>query len=70
MPEQLDTKILPLLPLASGVVLPGMVVTIALESDEARSATEAARSQDGTFLLVPRVGSGFARVGTVARVKG
>jgi hypothetical protein len=38
MPEQLDTKILPLLPLTSGVVLPGMVVTITLETDEARVA--------------------------------
>jgi ATP-dependent Lon protease len=69
MPEQLDTKILPLLPLTSGVVLPGMVVTITLETDEARTAAEAARSQDGTMLLVPRVGSGFARIGTVGVIE-
>src|SRR4051812_29362927 len=30
-----DTTILPLLPLATGVVLPGMVVTMALETEEA-----------------------------------
>ena len=36
MAEQLDTRILPLLPLTSGVVLPGMVVTIPLESPEAK----------------------------------
>ena len=36
------TQNLPLLPLTSGVVLPGMVFTMALESDEARAATEAA----------------------------
>src|SRR5437660_749892 len=34
VPEQLDTKILPLLPLSSGVVLPAMVVTVTLETDE------------------------------------
>ena len=33
---QLDTQILPLLPLTSGVVLPGMVVTLTIESDEAQ----------------------------------
>src|SRR5437763_14613124 len=69
MPEQLETKILPLLPLTSGVVLPGMVVTITLETDEARTAAEAARSQDGTMLLVPRTGPGFARVGTVGVIE-
>ena len=36
MPEQLDTKILPLLPLQTGVVLPHMVVTLTLETPEAR----------------------------------
>ena len=35
---------LPLLPLTSGVVLPGMVFTMALESDEARAAVDSARS--------------------------
>jgi ATP-dependent Lon protease len=69
MPEQLDTKILPLLPLTSGVVLPGMVVTLMLETDEARAAAEAARSNDDTLLLVPRVGDAYARVGTVAAIE-
>jgi ATP-dependent Lon protease len=69
MPEQLDTKILPLLPLTSGVVLPGMVVTLMLETDEARAAAEAARSNDDTLLLVPRVGDAYARVGTVATIE-
>ncbi len=40
----LDTQILPLLPLTTGVVLPGMVVTITIESDEARRAVAAAES--------------------------
>src|SRR5207247_1088212 len=70
MPEQLDTKILPLLPLASGVVLPHMVVTLTLETAEARAAVTAARSADDTLLLVPRAESGsYARVGTVAKIE-
>ena len=36
------SRTLPILPLPAGVVLPGMVVTIGLESDEARSAVDAA----------------------------
>src|SRR2546423_15091575 len=68
MPEQLDTKILPLLPLTTGVVLPTMVVTVTLETDEARAAVNAARSADDTLLLVPRSEDGrYARVGPVAR---
>ncbi len=71
MPDQIgtNTKAVPLLPLTSGVVLPGMVVTIPLDAAEARAAAEAARSQDGELLLVPRVASGYSRVGTVARIE-
>ena len=69
MPEQLDTRVLPLLPLTSAVVLPGMVVTITLETEDARSAADAARSHDGVVLLVPRVGAGFARVGTIGVIE-
>ena len=59
---------LPLLPLKSGVVLPGMVFTMALESDEARAAVEAARSAGGRLLLVPHIEGRFATVGVVAEV--
>src|SRR5438477_418764 len=52
MPDT-DTFILPVLPLGSGVVLPQMVVTIALETPEARAAADAA--VDGVVLLVPRL---------------
>ncbi len=38
------TENLPLLPLTSGVLLPGMVFSMALESDEAKAAAAAARS--------------------------
>jgi len=66
---QLDTQILPLLPLTTGVVLPGMVVTLTLETDDARRAVAAAESTDGELLLVPRIGQRFAQVGTVAKVE-
>jgi ATP-dependent Lon protease len=65
---ELSTYALPLLPLTSGVVLPGMVVTLALESAEARAAADAAESADGRLLLVPRLDGRFATVGTVAQV--
>ena len=66
---QLDTQILPLLPLTSGVVLPGMVVTLTIESDEAQRAIAASESSDGELLLVPRIGSSYAKIGTVAKVE-
>src|SRR5712691_3907524 len=70
MPEQLETTILPLVPLTTGVVLPHMVVTLTLETPEARAAVQAARSAGDTLLLVPRTESGaYARVGTVAVIE-
>jgi ATP-dependent Lon protease len=59
---------LPLLPLTSGVVLPGMVFTMALESDEAKAAAEAAEAADGHFVLVPFIDGRYASVGVVAEV--
>ncbi len=67
--EDIRTSALPLLPLATGVVLPGMVVTMAIESDEARAAIDAAESSEGRILLVPRLDDRYARVGTVAKVE-
>jgi ATP-dependent Lon protease len=70
VPEKLDSKILPMLPLTTGVVLPHMVVTLTLETPEARAAVEAARSDGGALLLVPRTEAGsYARVGTVAVIE-
>ena len=70
MPEQLETKILPMLPLTTGVVLPHMVVTLTLETGEARAAVDAARSAEDTLLVVPRTETGaYARVGTVAVIE-
>src|SRR5579859_8157620 len=53
----IDTFALPLLPLSTGVVLPGMVVTLALETPEAIAAVEAAQHADGQVVLVPRFGA-------------
>ena len=52
MPET-ETLTLPLLPLTTGVVLPQMVVTLAIESPEARDAAEGAPATDRRVLLVP-----------------
>ena len=59
---------LPLLPLKSGVVLPGMVFTMALESNEARAAVEAAQSAGGKLLLVPHIEGRYASVGVISEV--
>src|SRR6202453_2616430 len=59
---------LPLLPLKSGVILPGMVFTMALESSEARVAVEAARSAGGHLLLVPHIEGRYSNVGVIAEV--
>src|SRR5580704_14636081 len=75
----LDTSTLPLVPLNAGVVLPGMIVTLALETPEAQSGVDAARGSEGLIVLVPRLTEGtggtggsaatYARVGTVARIE-
>jgi ATP-dependent Lon protease len=67
--ETTQTKILPLLPLSRGVVLPNMVVTLALDDDETTTALRAARDGDGLVLLVPRRDGRYARIGTVAKVE-
>src|SRR5215213_8986605 len=71
-----QTLTLPVLPLTTGVVLPQMVVTIALETDEAKAATAAAgTSADGAdglggrLLLVPRIDGANPRVGVIARIE-
>jgi ATP-dependent Lon protease len=62
------TVTLPLLPLKSGVVLPGMVFTMALESEESRVAVEAARSAGGHLLLVPHIEGRYSSIGVIAEV--
>src|SRR6476620_2072800 len=64
---ELHTETLPLLPLTTGVVLPGMVVTLTIESPDAAAAIDAAAR--GELILVPRFEGQYARVGTVAKVE-
>ena len=68
MPE-LSTETYPLLPLTSGVVLPGMDVTATLETPESRSASSAAGDTGGHLLLVPKVDGRYATIGTVAKIE-
>src|ERR1700750_2461716 len=61
---------LPVVPLPDGVVFPGTVVTLALESEEARTAIAAATSgPDRRVLLVPQVEGRMAHVGVIALVE-
>jgi ATP-dependent Lon protease len=57
------------LPLDEAVVLPHMVVTVGLDSDERRAAVQAAQEGDQRILLVPRVEGRYSQVGTIARVE-
>ncbi len=59
---------LPMLPLESGVVLPGMVVTIAVETEEAAAALDAAEEAGTALVVVPHVDGRYASVGVVAEV--
>ncbi len=65
--NDVSTLTLPVLPLTTGVVFPQMVVTLALESEDAQAAAEAAA--DGRVLLVPRLEGRYSRIGTVAKVE-
>jgi ATP-dependent Lon protease len=62
------TETLPLLPLTSGVVLPGMVFTMALETEEAKVAAEAAGSVGGRLVLVPHIEGRYASIGVVSEI--
>ncbi len=62
------TDNLPLLPLTSGVMLPGMVFTMALESDEAKAAAGAAEASGGKLVIVPFIEGRYASMGVIAEV--
>jgi ATP-dependent Lon protease len=69
---QTDSKTLPLIPLDDAVVLPNMALAVALATDEARAAVDAALTGDGPaqVVLVPRHEGRFARIGVVAELDG
>src|SRR6476646_2635845 len=62
-------ELLPLLPLTQGVVFPQMVVTIALETDEAQRAGAAAEQAGRRLVLVPKIDDVYAKVGTIAKIE-
>src|SRR5207302_11314490 len=67
--DQVTSVTLPVLPLTSGVVLPQMLVRLALATDEAKAAVEAA-SAGSQLLLLPRDEDGrYAKVGAIAVVE-
>src|SRR5882672_3578133 len=66
---EVDTQVLPILPLERAVILPHMAVTISLESSEAKEALAAARAEQGLVLVVPRINGKYARVGTIAKIE-
>ena len=68
MPE-LQITTLPLMPLTTGVILPGMVVTLTADTDEAKAAVAAAERGDGRLLLVPFVDGRYARTGTIGKIE-
>ncbi len=65
----IGTRIMPVLPLPHGVVLPGQVVTISLESSEAQVAVEGALAHERRVLLVPRPDGRYSSVGVVGRIE-
>src|ERR1700722_8251183 len=67
-PESGSPETLPLVSLTSGVILPGMVFTLALETDEARAAVEAAGSSGGHLVVVPRIEGRYSSVGVVGEI--
>ena len=68
MPET-QTTALPVLPLHAGVVGPAMVVTISLDTPEARTAADAALAGVGRLLLVPQLDDRSSRIGTIAKIE-
>ncbi len=66
--NKLITRSLPVLTLTGGVVLPQMVLTVALETEDARSAVDAALEAETNVIVVPKLGDRYSAVGTVAAI--
>jgi ATP-dependent Lon protease len=67
-----DRRTLPLIPLDDAVVLPSMALAVALATEDARAAVDAALAEggQGQVVLVPRRNGRFARIGVVAELDG
>src|ERR1700691_3595144 len=59
---------LPFMPITQGVVFPGMIVTMALETDEAKAAVEAAGSAGGRLVLVPHIEGRYSAIGVISEI--
>ena len=66
--SEVKTKILPVLPLGNGVLLPNMVVPLAMETSDAKAAVTAAQGSDGVLMVVARINGTYAPVGCVAKI--
>ncbi|MFQ5966942.1 MAG: endopeptidase La [Acidimicrobiia bacterium] len=64
--DEVTTLALPVLPIRNGVLVPHMVVTVNIESEEAVAAIEAASNSAGRVLLLPQIEGEYARIGVVA----
>src|ERR1700749_4815733 len=64
-----EARQFPVLPLDEGVVLPGMVVPIELDSADVRAAIDAAQLAKTSVLLVPRPDGRYSAIGTVATIE-
>src|ERR1041385_7319086 len=60
---------LPVLPLTQAVVLPRMSATLPMDSADVRAGVQAAMSQDGLLLLLPKVEARYASIGVVAKIE-
>ncbi len=69
MADTSTTVSYPVLPVPDGVVFPGTVVTLMLDSDAARAAVAAAREGGERVVLVPVFDGHYAAVGTIAQVE-
>ncbi len=68
---QSRTVAYPVLPIPDGVIFPEMVITVTMQSDEARRLLEDVGSDDkATLLLVPKTDDKYAKVGVTATVVG
>jgi ATP-dependent Lon protease len=61
--------VLPVVPLADAVLLPGTVATLTLDTDDTRAGVANARSADGRVIVVPYLEGRPARVGVVAEIE-
>jgi ATP-dependent Lon protease len=55
-------------PVSEGILLPGMVLTLTLETPEAAAAAEIASESGGELVVVPHVAGRYASVGVIAQL--